>query len=418
MTLVCVLLLAAIPPSSYVSASIGNTTAFTFLGVDRTVVNAGQTITFTIRTVGANAVFANTGGNFVHASRQTVAGAPAGQTSWQLTITPMSSHTVVIYANTAATLQGAASVTIPVTVTGGTSGILQGGSQVVTNLGSPHRIYSITEVSSSTSGTITLRIVTDVASQHVWIRIGENQNLRATRVSNTATQRTWEVSYRPTRFVPHQIQVSANHAFVNDRSVVSQLFSVDLMATHSLSPLINRVSVSPSTVNRGERATITVRTNLDVAFVWAEVNGRDVNARRGSASATTRTWTIDVRPDRTQTVRVYANTENSVRGADVDTVRITVVDANPRIDSVVIRESLITWNQSTVIDVRTNADVEYVWAVVDGRRIYARREFSTLSTRTWTIDVRPERTQSIRVYGNAFDDSDGADIFSVHVTVQ
>jgi len=418
MMLACILLFTIASHPTPVSAFVETTSAFTFISVDRTVVSVGQPITFTIRTLGANAVFASTGGDFVHGVRQGL-DSPAGQTTWQLTITPTASHTIIIYANTAATLQGAASFTIPITVTAGGGGAIQIGNHVATSPTSVHSIHSITEVRSSSPGTVILRIVTDAASNQVWIRLGVNQNIRASLISTTATQRTWEVSYRPAQQIPHQIQISANHAFVNDRSVVTQSFSVNMSAAHisSGNPFINRLSANPSTIVRGDWTTITVRTNLDVAFVWADVDGRLINARRGSGSATTRAWTIDVRPNRTQNVRVYANTENTTVGADVDVIRISVVDAMPRIDRMYIRNAEIELGQSTVIDVTTNADVEHVWAVVDNRRVRARRVSSSSREREWIIDVSPNRSQTIRVYANAFDDDDGADIFSVRVTV-
>ena len=413
-SMVCIFLLAATFPFS-VSATTAATPAFTFIGVDRVVVTAGQPITFTIRTINANAVFASTGGAFVHGVRQAAVG-QANQATWLLTITPTVSQTVIIYANTSNIIEGAASVTLPITVNASTS-INQPTGQVTTQSGR-HQILSITEIPSRSTDTVTLRIVTDAAAQNVWLRLGENRNLQATRVSNTATQRTWEVSYRPARFVPHQVHISANHAFVNDAFATSQTFMVNLTAPVDQDhPQITRVSASPSNIVVGERSTITVRTNLDVTHVWAEVDGRQVNARRNTSSATTRSWTMDVSPNRTQTISVYANTSNSVHGADRDSIRITVVETDPRINSMSIRDSLIEWGQWTVIDVNTNNDVEHVWAMVDGRRVNARRQSSNNRNQTWTIDVSPDRSQTIRVYANAFNNDQGADVFSVRVNV-
>ena len=413
----CVLLLAVVYPAS-VSANPANTPAFTFLGMDRNIVNAGQSVTFTIRTVGATFVFANVGGVIVQGMRVGTA-TQAGQTSWQLTVNPILTQTVMIYANTTNTTDGAAAINIPI--------IVNDAVQPVPGQVSRHRIYSVTEVASTAANTVTLNVVTDAAAHSMWIRLGPDRYIRGTLVSRTPTQNNWQVTYRPSQFVSHSIQVSANHAYVADSFVVSQNFLVNLTApapapsptpTPATTAFISRTSISSSALNYGERATITVRTNLDATHVWAEVDNRTVNARRGASTATARTWTIEISPNRTQTITIYANTSNSTRGADTDTIRVTVRDAAPEINSVIIRNSLILFGQMTTIDVRTNAEVNYVWAIVDGRRVSGRRESSTSSTRTWVIDVSPERSQSIRVYANRQNHREqGADVFTVNVTV-
>jgi len=389
--------------------------------MDRNIINMGQPITFTIRTVNTNFVFANVGGVIVQGTRLgTVATAtPQGQTAWQLIVNPVASQTVRIYANTTNTATGAAFINIPVAVNASAQ-------QPMGQQSSRHRIYSVTETASTTPNTVTLNVVTDAAARSMWIRLGADRYILGTLVSQTPTQINWQVTYRPLgQFAAHYVQVSANHAYVADQFVVSQNFLVNPVApapsptpAPASTPFISRTSIASNALNFGERTTITVRTNLDVAHVWAEVDNRRVNARRGSSTATARTWTIDVSPNRTQTITIFANSTNSERGADTDSIRVTVRDSAPEIDSVVIRNSLILFGQMTTIDVRTNAEVNYVWAIVDGQRISGRRDSTSSNTRTWVIDVMPERSQSIRVYANRQNHREqGADVFTVNVTV-
>jgi len=385
--LVSLVLLASAFPLS-VSANTG--AAFTFATVDRTSVNAGQQITFTLRATGANYVFANAGGNFVPAVRQ--------GDNWVIVLTPTQSMSVVVHANTINAQEGAATLTIPVTVQAPAAQQPVTPQQPQQQQGR-HRIDSVTEIEATQQNSVTLRITTDSASQVVWISPAPGRYMQATRRDTSGDQTTWEITYRPQQFAPHQIQVSANHAYLLDGNEATQTVSINLAApfVQPLQPMISRVTASPSTVDRHERTTITVRTNPDVEFVWATINGRRESARRGTTSATARTWTFEnVRPDQSQTIRVYANTTDNTAGAATDSVRINVrEDENPRIvttphadRTVLSLQGWHGWNEATFIEVRTNAAASHVWAITDRGEITAHRHTTASNNeQIWRINV-------------------------------
>jgi hypothetical protein len=418
--LVLVFLAVAYQSASVVAAS-GNIAAFTLVQVDRTTINAGQSVNFTINTIGANFVFADVGGNFADA-HQSANNAATGETTWVLTINPTQNLTVIIYANAIEAMEGASAVIIPITV--GAAAAEAAPTQPMQQ--QMHRIYSVEETTAPAPNTVTLTIVTNEAPQFVWIGLGSNQYLQGTLVSRTDTQATWEITYRPPQFVPHQAQVSANHAYVVDEHIATQNITVNLTAPFQQAqraardtiPTISRVNASSSNIYFGERTTLTIRTNTIAEYVWAEVDGRRVDAARTNASATTRTFTMEIRPDRTQTLQVFANTTNNTEGAATERITISVGGAEPRIDSANASRTEINWGETARIDVQTNIEVEHVWAIVNGSRVNGRRETNTAAARTWTIDVRPDHSQTITVYANRISDHHGADTRTVRIDVR
>jgi len=233
----------------------------------------------------------------------------------------------------------------------------------------------------------------------------------ATSTSRDGAQRTWTVSYRPSQTGTHQVTVNANNVWQLGGRQATRTHTVENVAPYVPTPTvtpssttITRTSASPSTVRRGNRSTITVRTSRDVQYVWAMVDGRRVNARRGQLSAAHANWTVDVRPDRTQSITVYANTSNSATGAATDTVRITVSgDAYARISSVTptsINLTRLGAGSANTITVRTNAETNYVWAMVNDSRVQGTRVSTGDGEREWEIVVHPQWNQPIRVYAH------------------
>jgi hypothetical protein len=415
--------LVVVSPTSLLA--FGDIAAFTFVGVDRTTVNEGQPVTFTARTVNAITLFATVNGDTVVGTVQDI-DHMTGHATWSLTVIPVQSQTVVVHANNINAFDGAATASFPINVQGGVqgggTGVVQPGVPVPLPQPTGHQIFDIQETPAPGPDTVTLTIVTNETPGEVWIVADGYRFHRATLVSEGAGQRTWTVSYNPSLYVRHQVQVSANHAYVLDHYVVSQNFDVNLAAPYvpyvpAAVASINRVNASPATVNTGDRTTITVVTNRDTEFVWAEVDDRRVNARRGNRSATTQSWTMEVSPARTQTVIVYANTENISQGAVTDSVRITVQEARPRIYNARLDRTQIERDQWTTIDIRTNVEVEHVWAIVDGRRENARRGSIVSGERTWVLDIRPEYTQTITVFANITNTDRDAYTTTVRVNV-
>jgi hypothetical protein len=414
--MICVFALLASYPIS-LSANVGNTAAFTFFGMNSTTVTAGNPITFTIRTSGANFVFADIGGHMVAGVMLTNPD-HAGHINWSLTINPMASETILVYANSINAVEGAAVISVPITVNPVAVEPLpeQIPQMPVVNV---HRIYGITEVEATQPQSVSLRIVTDAEAGSVWVVPEPGRYLQASRAAGEPG--VWEINYRPRTFAPHQIQVNANHIYILDASLATENFSVHLAAPYvvTVSPSINRVTAPLTTISRGDRLTISVRTNNDVEHVWMEVDGRRVNARRAGGTATNRNWDAEVRPDSTQTIRVYANTTNDPQGASSDTIRITVreqedarITGSPTID-----RNWLSYGERTTIHVRTNEDARYVWAVVNGSRVNGRREGTTGNDRNWTIDVRPDNSQTIRIYASSTNHERDADTRSISITV-
>jgi hypothetical protein len=313
-------------------------------------------------------------------------------------------------------LEGASIISVPITVQGTDAVVHSPGGQGV------HHIFDIVEIPANASNEVALRITTNETPNFVWISIGAGRYLQASRTSEGGGQAFWEVTYRPTQFVPHTIQVSANAQYLVDQHIATQSFSVNLVAPFVpvAAPRITSVSARPTTIDAGDRTTVTIRTNLDAEHVWLEVDGRRVNARRGNSTATTRTWTAEVRPDRTQNVRIYANATNVEQGAATDTVRITVrdrTDSNARIISATLRATTIRHGDVTYIDVRTNDYVTNVWATIDGARVVGSQHDRVAGHRYWNIRVWAHESQTIRVYASTTNHVDDADVRTVSLTV-
>ena len=417
MMLVSLFLLAAfVYPATLYAA------AFTSFEVNATTVNAGQPVNITVRTTGANYVFANVAGANIPATMRP--GGATGDAVWDLAVSPATNQMIVVHANVTNSAEGSATISFPVTVN--VAAVTPAQPQPpVTGAPGAHRIYSITETEAPRQDTVTLTIVTDAGVNYVWLNQpgAESQILgQATRTGTSEAQSTWEVTYRPRQYVAHEVQVNANNAYVLDNRRATQNFNVVLAApfVRPVEPSIGRASISPSTIEPGARTTITVRTNADVNYVWAVVDGTRVNARAGNQTPVNRNWTIDVRPDETQTIRVYANTVDSASGATTDTVRVTVRSAEPRITAnLSVNRSEIQQGDTVTIDVRTNDVVTHVWARVDGRTVHAQRETGGgTGDRRWSIDVRPNSSGSITVYANTSSGTSGADRRSVNITVR
>lgn len=407
----CMLLVAIVLPMS-LSAQEG--AAFTSFSVDRTTVAAGQSVTFSIRTTGANFVFAVVGGNPIQATQ-------IAQDTWNLTVLPAYPQTIIVYANTVNAIEGAATVSIPVAVGAGTAHVTPG----VT--GGQHRIYSITETTATAVGEVVLTVVTDAAAGSVWVS-QNNRYFQGRQISQTGTQRTWEVAYRPQQNVRHNVQVSANHSYVLDTLMASQTFDVRLVAPFvpPTRPEIRSVSPTSRTIDDRERLNINVRTNLDVEHVWAMVDGSRVNARRGTSTATLRNWTIEIRPDRTQDVWVYANYTNDTSGAVRERVRVTVRDrweSDARIDRVRVNGQSsnvrVGSNEWVDIEVRTSDSVTHVWARVNGEWRSMSRGSRIGDLREWTLSDRIDYTQRIDITANTSNNrtGSGAEHSSIQVTV-
>ena len=408
------MLVTAMPTTALASTT---TPAFTSVNVGQTTINAGQNVVLQISTVNASFVFASVNGALQPAT-QASTNAETGQTTWNLTVAPNNTQIVRVYANSVNTQAGAASFAVPITVAAAQQ---QQPTQPQPTVPGQHRIESIT-TTAATANNVTLTIITDPAVNYVWLNLtGTDQVVRARSTSQDANQRTWTAAYRPRQAGEHQVTVNANRVWQAGGTQVSRVHTVTQAAidtaptpTPTSSPSatatpgtgtasITRLSTTPSTVNPRGRATINVRASRDVTHVWATVDGNRVNAEREQGGATFTAWSLDIRPNRSQTVTVYANTSNTTQGAATDTIRIQVAEA-ARIESVT-PSTIELWSvqgSETTLVVRTNRDTEYVWAMVNGNRVNSTGGSRDVGSNSleWEIRVRPEWTQQIRVYAH------------------
>lgn len=406
--LMCAVLVAvSMPLSLSVQATSPppiTTPAFTMARVDRTTVEAGQSVTLMLRTVNATQVTVRvndvvqqaTQGDFIPAT---------GEQNWSISFTPNDTQIVPVHARAAHT-DNAAEVSIPITVTGAVAPAPEQPAAPPAVPGQ-HVIHEVAEIQATGRNVVTLQVITDDGVNYVWVGpLGPDQFARGERQSSADGRSTWTVTYRPPGNARHEVTVAANAEFVLDHRMASQTYDVRLR--HPYVPPerpadagIQRISANPTTIRPGQQAALTVRTGRDVAYVWAMVDGRRVNARRDNLHS----WTVNVRPERTQNITVYANTENDAAGAATDTIRLEVREvANVRITDVTPSQTNnLIIGQSISIEVITNLEAEYVWAVAGGATVRAVRRETRTNSIVWEIrNVMPPGvgTNTIDIYAN------------------
>jgi hypothetical protein len=365
--------------------------------MDRSTVAHGQNITFTINTTPQTQfVFAIVNNVRVPATR-----VAANANNWTLTVTPTSSTNITIFANTIDSENGAASLVIPVTVTGvpATTTPTPPTGPVIppapANLG-PIQIASITETPAQAAGQVQITIVTGRDSNEVWVNYNRVNNQRGTgrfaraeMLSQDANSRTWVINFRPT-WTAQVIEVGSNLTYnwpgADTREhtlTLTQPFVAPIV------PAIQNVTVSPRSVAHNANTTITVRTNADVNNVWVrDVDGREHNATRTMDSANVRAWTVTFNPVRTGNVTVFANSSRTETGAVQRTENITVAGGRATVINANASWVGNQWHDAN-ITVTTNRYAQTVWAVmpVTGQRVQLSRTDSGTGNRTWSTNA-------------------------------
>lgn len=336
------------------------------VSVDRSTLTPGQSVTFSIRTCAdTNYVFAEVGANRVQAQR-------LGDQNWSLTVQPAATANIAVFANSTNNTSGAATFSIPVTVTGAAAATpavpAVPGTAAPTG---PLAIHSITETPATAQNQVQLTVVVGPEANEVWVRFDQERFRRGQEQTalRTATSRTFVIDFQPAQFVAQQVQVSANRQYAV-AGATNQQFNVTLAApfVRAANPTIQQVNVNPRSVTPDRNTTFTVRTNADVNYVWiVDVDGNRRNATRtNQQTATTRNWTVNFNPGRTGTVRVYANSIDSETGAATRNESITVQAATAN-----MRNANAWWTHgwqgqqqgwgSVTVEVTTNYSVSRVW---------------------------------------------------------
>ncbi|MCL2286568.1 MAG: hypothetical protein FWC32_09435 [Firmicutes bacterium] len=189
-------------------------------------------------------------------------------------------------------------------------------------------------------------------------------------------------------------------------------------------------SITETEAIRENYVRLTVVTGIGAYEVWAQFDGerfRRAQEQTAARTETTRTWTIDFRPQRwaAQTIQVSANREYRVAGAVTQEYELTlaapfVPPIEPHIQSVSVSPRTVDSGGSTTFTIRTNQHVNYVWIIdADGNRRDARRSgTATATARNWSVTFNPGRTGTVTVYANTTNTTSGAVTRTENVTVQ
>jgi|GEM_PF-3973848 len=100
-------------------------------------------------------------------------------------------------------------------------------------------IHSIAEIPANAPNMVTLSIITGANSNFVWGQVEGDRYIMATLQAESLTNRTWHISYRPTHFTSHTINISANHAYIIDEQQTTSTFQVMLSAPFRFVPPTN-----------------------------------------------------------------------------------------------------------------------------------------------------------------------------------
>lgn len=375
--------------------AVSTAPAVTSLSIDRTTINQGQSITFLIRTTPQTTfVFATV--DRVHTQGSRVSG-----NDWIVTVTPMRSSTITIFANNVNTENNAARISIPVAVSGTATttpttpvhNVLIPTPPV--NL-EPVAIANITETPAIRQGYVQLTVVTGNEANEVWVNFdrvnnarGTGRFTRATMASQGAHYRTWVLNFRPLSWSVQQVEIGSNRTY-NWPGAATQTFSLTLTRPFvtPVIPTIQNVSVSPRNVSQGGSTTFTIRTNLDAENVWVrDANGREVEASRTTTTASVRNWTVTFNPQRSGNVTVFANSTRTTEGAATRNENITI--GNVRASILYTPTASAIGGNQTRINVTTNQHAESVWAIMPGTNNFValhRTDWGT-GNRSWTTDT-------------------------------
>jgi len=202
------------------------------------------------------------------------------------------------------------------------------------------------------------------------------------------------------------------------------------------------VTMDRTTAIQGESIGFTVRTTVDVNYVFAMVDGVRAQAAMVTEDAETRDWALSTFPSRTTNVNIFANDENNEVGAASISLPVTIVapvvvaatPAEPIAQAVVettepaapleanVREGVSIVNITEVtapavntvrLSVVTGPQANYTWVRFDGDRyVQGRLVEQNVLSRTWTIDFRPRNwsPQQVQVGSNRTYDYPGASL--------
>jgi hypothetical protein len=188
------------------------------------------------------------------------------------------------------------------------------------------RIYSVTEIDSPSPYHNTITVRTGLSSGSVWLQLPNGGSIHGILVSYGESRQVWQISYLHSQVCPRMVIVNANHAYVTDENLVSQLLqdghidfgdnrvvriseiseTVDAAELDSEAPAWHRINIigDDAFVRRTIRAMEAVERCPEWAFEYVVtyldyVRQHSIPRRAGTGGH------INVR---TQTFYVYSNT--------------------------------------------------------------------------------------------------------------
>jgi len=351
-------LMLAFPLAAQAAAAISS------FSMDRTTVQAGQSIVLTIQTSAETThVFAELGGTRTQGTLS--ATGATGIRTWTVNVPATAgANRVNVYANTSNTTVNAVTLAIPITVTAGAGTTLPGGGGQ-----GPLAIHSVTEIQAQGVNQVRLEIVTGPGANDVWVRHSGGRYVLANRVSGDANSRTWHLSFVPSP-ANQTVQVYSNTGYWT-RGAQSRSHTITHAAPFvaPATPMIMNATANPTRINMGGTSNITIQTNADVNYVWMMVNNVRVNATRTtSVTPLIHNWTAPVSPNATGNITIHANATNTVTGAFTRDVSVEVL-----LTQAVIASATVSWitaadatNQDVRVTVYTNRYTRGVWVNLPG----------------------------------------------------
>ena len=303
---------------------------------------------------------------------------------------------------------------------------------------------------------VTFNIATNAAVNYVFAQVGAN-TVPGTRLQADANgNQTWTIVVQPTATANIAVFASTTNSTAN-----AATFSMPITVTGATPPVqavplpqplpqpitplpqpitppvqqgptaIQSITETPALAAR--QVQLTVVAGPEANEVWVQFDrGGTPGYRRGQEQTalrtdTSRTFVINFQPTQwaAQQVRVGANRTYTWAGASSQDFNLTlsapfVRPTNPTIQQVTVNPRTVTVGNNTTFNIRTNADVEYVWVVdIDGNRHNATRTGqATAATRNWNVSFNPVRSGSVRVYANTTNNAEGAATRNETLTVQ
>jgi len=310
-----------------VSATSTSGAAFTRYAMSATQITPGQSISFTVNTTSAaNFVYVYSNVDGTTTSGLLTNTLDGGEKVWTVTASPKVSQNITVYASATQEMTSstsAATLQIPVTVSD-----TQGGASAAGSFGVGSAGVVVNDVSESAiGGNVTLTVRTSTLANNVWVQFDGTRFVQGRAVaSNNPNEKVWTITFRPAQ--AQTVTVSANTRYQTNgaTNISHDVLSRTASAVNRGTATITSVSVSPSTtISYNGSATLTIRTNLDTDYVWVDYDNTESDARLSSQTRTSKTWTVRISPDRTQTVTIYANSgDQTASGAATRTQRITV----------------------------------------------------------------------------------------------